>query len=131
MRRAQSAGALPKRPSTSPISRTAVVLGALAKKKGGGETYIQIATLTDVNFTTSGDVVLITLVGGLGTMLSAFKVAGLVTGVFALAGGGRRRKDHHPQRKGLHGRRRGAGDVPRPRQQPERGLLPALAAAVA
>jgi branched-chain amino acid transport system permease protein len=46
-----------------------VLSAALAGVAGGTKALVfGIATLTDVNFTTSGDVVLITLVGGLGTV---------------------------------------------------------------
>ncbi len=55
---------------TDDYKQIAFILSAtLAGVAGGTKALVfGIATLTDVNFTTSGDVVLITLVGGLGTI---------------------------------------------------------------
>ena len=57
-----------------------VLSATLAGVAGGTKALVfGIATLTDVNFTTSGDVVLITLVGGLGTMFGPVLGALVVT----------------------------------------------------
>jgi branched-chain amino acid transport system permease protein len=57
-----------------------VLSAALSGVAGGTKALVfGIATLTDVNFTTSGDVVLITLLGGLGTMFGPVVGALVVT----------------------------------------------------
>lgn len=80
-RRATSLGYRPERYKVAAFVISAALAGLAGSMKA---VVFQIATLNDVHWTMSGEVVLMTIVGGVGTLLGPIIGAGVITGTHDL-----------------------------------------------